>query len=477
MHKLVISGLLVMLFLGVSMSLCANTEEGGFGMESSSTPSNIIDHLPFTINTTDVYYIAKDLTVNGDGITVLANNTVLIGQRHTITGNSTGIGVGINASGAVVTDCGISNFECAIRATDRVACLITHNQLCNNTWGILLDAHYPYEARYTIKGNMIIGNRWGLVISGGDSTSRIYNNYLGNTEFNIASSGASALNTTRVLGANMISGIFMGGNYWHDYIGQDMDGDGLGDTDLPYNQNGHTSPGGDYLPLVDIIPPHHDLKTFNFSSPSVSLGIRWKDNVQIDKVVLELDGINYTNSAKVSESFGFNEYYQVEHKVTYASFFILPVGPHTYRWYANDTRNQWNSTQLQSFDIIETCIDSIDISSTLQVTANITCQGAGNITEVIDTVDLEFSIDGSWYSKAMVYSQSTKLYSALIPEYNQLANKTILIYVVAKTKQNQFLNSDVYIYSVPQWVQADINRDGKVTILDIVKATSQYGKP
>ena len=90
---------------------------------------------------------------------------------------------------------------------------------------------------------------------------------------------------------------------------------------------------------------------------------------------------------------------------------------------------------------------------------------------------LNFWIDGTWYMKLMTYNSQRRLYTALIPAYNQLANKTINYYVTQRDKQSHILTSPVVIYHVPEWVIADLNRDGRVTILDIVKACLQYGKP
>jgi len=99
MRRFVVLVLAFVLFVGAIVDLYAESLIGNLTVsvqtESSSYPSNFIDHLPFTINTSDVYYITKDLSVSGTGITILADNVVLLGQGHTITGNISYPGSGI----------------------------------------------------------------------------------------------------------------------------------------------------------------------------------------------------------------------------------------------------------------------------------------------------------------------------------------------------------------------------------------------
>ena len=66
----------------------------------------------------------------------------------------------------------------------------------------------------------------------------------------------------------------------------------------------------------------------------------------------------------------------------------------------------------------------------------------------------------------MTYNQTTKLYTALIPAYNRLANKTIQYYIIAKDIYGNTITSEIKTYHVPQWVIADVNRDGEVNYLD-----------
>ncbi len=339
-----------------------------------------------------LYYLDSNITANGDCITFLpsGHESVLDCKNNTIIGNGTGNGINITMENNVVKFCGITNFTHGISLEgDSAGTIIRNNKIYNNSdKGIYFRLKMGYSnTGNNIRNNIIINNKIGIRNPSGYHNT-IYNNFFMNTINNAYDDyGPNFWNTTKcyipsgncpnypVGSKNIIGSDWIGGNYWHNYTGQDLDGDGLGDTNLPWrsmencrmNYDPCIWEGGDYLPLVDINSPKYsnineptDPSVYS-SSATYNFNITWTDNIAVDKVILEFNQTdpisstlkNYTDATKVEESFDYTPG-NIKHTVTYSKTFTnLAIGTYNYRWYANDTRNNWNSTDLLSFTVVE----------------------------------------------------------------------------------------------------------------------------
>ena len=123
--------------------------------------------------------------------------------------------------------------------------IITGNNASSNKWGIYLYS----SSNNTITGNNVCNNSYAGIYLYSSSNNTIYNNYFNNTN-NAWDNGNNIWNISKKERTNIIGGSWLGGNYWGDYAGEDLDEDGLGDTLLPFNSSGNIQNGGDWLPLV-----------------------------------------------------------------------------------------------------------------------------------------------------------------------------------------------------------------------------------
>jgi uncharacterized repeat protein (TIGR01451 family) len=222
----------------------------------------------------------------------------------------------VNISGFTATGstAHATDYTAGILGSDMDHCNISGNNCSNNNFGIWLDFSSnnmltgntansnngngiwlcDSNNYNTLTSNTASNNYYGLVLqshssntasNNNSSNNIIYNNYFNNTN-NAYDDSNNVWNTTKTLGTNIIGGPYLGGNYWSDYAGRDLNGDGLGDTLLPYNSSGSITTGGDWHPLTTVGYAPPEIISFAPPSPVNDTVCNWRTfNVTVNQTV------------------------------------------------------------------------------------------------------------------------------------------------------------------------------------------------
>ncbi|MGB7002330.1 MAG: NosD domain-containing protein [Halobacteriota archaeon] len=248
------------------VSISGFTIEGTTGSFPDGIHLDSVNHCEITNNIVS-NNVGDGIWLNGSRNNIIANNKAL-NNYHGITL--------FRSSGNIISN-NIANLSADIGIVVHYAS--TNNTIANNIVksnindGIILKA--SSDNNRVNNNSIVYNNKRGIIIHGSSNNmianntassnsygiylldsnnNHIYNNYFNNTN-NAQDDGTNIWNITPTVGENIIGGSWLGGNYWSDYNGIDTNGDGLGDTLLPYNASGEIITGGDWHPLVQEPSP------------------------------------------------------------------------------------------------------------------------------------------------------------------------------------------------------------------------------
>jgi parallel beta-helix repeat protein len=198
-----------------------NTIIDGGGKESVvSVKASYVNISGFTIK--------NSASLTGCGISIERYRTII--NNNKITNNGIGIQVIFPGENQIYENV-ISTNYCGIELTYVRGTTIYKNVITHNTYGVNI---IYYSINNIVYENSFSSNNYGIYISLNSNNNIFYHNNLINNTYNVY-----AEQTTNIWSYNNE------GNYWSDYKGQDINGDGIGDT--PHNITGKNK---DNYPLM-----------------------------------------------------------------------------------------------------------------------------------------------------------------------------------------------------------------------------------
>jgi parallel beta-helix repeat protein len=171
-----------------------------------------------------------------------------------IDGGSKGSVINISAEHVLITNLTIQHGGegCSPEKFAGINILQGNNTIFNTT--IRRNSNFGFSVNSSnniIKNNIVYGNCGeGIYLTENSTNNLIFSNIF--QDFAI-DHGVNQWNISQTPGQNIIGTNYLGGNYWGNYIGRDLNEDGIGDTQIPHTSNGNIMVGGDYLPLTDVL--------------------------------------------------------------------------------------------------------------------------------------------------------------------------------------------------------------------------------
>ncbi len=192
------------------------------------------------VNSSRIYITGLNLTHNYQGI-LLAYTADSVIKNVNLTRNRFGIYLDYSNNNIIRFDTILKNGYRGIYLYNSNSNVIEGNIISYNEVGIKI--HWQSQGNNVI-GNNVSSNDIGIWFDSSSGNGIYYNNFIYNNKQAIQDLSS----TNQWDDGNGY------GNYWSDYSGEDLDGNGIGNTDLPHL-------GLDYYPLMayHLIPPPYDI--------------------------------------------------------------------------------------------------------------------------------------------------------------------------------------------------------------------------
>lgn len=201
--------------------------------------------------------VSASKNVNGIDLRFSNNNTL---DGNNVSDDVTGISLWYSSNNTLEGNNAPNNRFGIVLQQSSNNTLSDNNASNNNLAGIYI---LSYSSNNMLSRNNVSNNNdYGIYLWDSSNSNTIYNNYFNNMK-NAFYNGINSWNITKTLSANIISGPYLGGNFWGKPDGTGFsqtcaDGDADGICDSPYSLDSNNI---DYLPLAYRIPA----VTFNIS--------------------------------------------------------------------------------------------------------------------------------------------------------------------------------------------------------------------
>jgi len=198
---------------------------------------------------------------DGEGFVIKASSNNIFDNNTAVGNDYYGFRVIIGSNSNIFRNNNVSKNQYGLVFTEANGNQAYMNTVTNNLFGVELECPCPTlpNSYNNVTRNRITGNSYGISAYN-SSRNIIYDNYLSNPTNVYEDNHQNYWNITETLATNILGGPIKGGNFYSNYIGNDLNGDGIGDSSYTISGNVN-QPGHDLLPLVANQPttPVHDI--------------------------------------------------------------------------------------------------------------------------------------------------------------------------------------------------------------------------